>query len=48
MARHEEPLLLPSQRRELDRRCEDMDRGNVSGLSWEEALKQIVKGRTGK
>jgi putative addiction module component (TIGR02574 family) len=33
--------LTESQRRELDRRLDEMDRGDVAGIPWEQALKEI-------
>jgi putative addiction module component (TIGR02574 family) len=29
------------QRRELDRRLDELDRGEVAGIPWEQALKEI-------
>jgi putative addiction module component (TIGR02574 family) len=47
----DDPLILPSQLRELERRLDEMDRDGATGISWEEARKEIesqVKERTEK
>ena len=33
--------LTEAQRAELDRRLDEMDRGDVDGIPWEEVLRQI-------
>ena len=38
--------VTPSQRHELDRRLDEMDRGDVAGIPWDEVLRQI-RGRAG-
>jgi putative addiction module component (TIGR02574 family) len=38
--------LTPAQRTELDRRLDEMDRGDVAGIPWAEVLRQI-RGRVG-
>lgn len=38
--------LSPAQRAELDRRLDEMDRGDVAGIPWDEVLRQI-RGRVG-
>ena len=38
--------VTASQRDELDRRLDEMDRGDVAGIPWDEVLRQI-RGRAG-
>ena len=33
--------LTEAQRAELDRRLDEMDRGDVDGIPWEEVLRQV-------
>jgi putative addiction module component (TIGR02574 family) len=33
--------LTESQRRELDRRLDEMDRGDVTGVPWEQVLQEL-------
>ena len=33
--------LSEAQRRELDRRLDEMDRGDVAGIPWEQVLKEL-------
>ena len=33
--------LTQSQRKELDRRLDEMDRGEVEGIPWEDVLKRL-------
>ncbi len=35
--------LTEAQREDLDRRLDELDRGEVEGIPWDEVLKQIRK-----